>query len=146
MSSIYIKTHLKKLPPNCAEIKQDIKTVTEFCPSCEHEAEIVWNTEQDGFKAFCPYCGERLMLCDECRHREGEPDCDYNGKTDSCRYNPPKSERAMTNEEKIRTMRREELAEFLIQIDLGPTPYCGRKCAERCEGCVIEWLGEEAKK
>lgn len=50
-----------------------------------------------------------------------------------------------TNEEKIKSMSKEELAEFLIQIDLGPEPYCHRPCAERCEDCVVEWLGEEAK-
>ena len=151
MNKIYIKTHLKKLPPNCAEIKQDIKTVTEFCPSCEHEAEIVWNTEQDGFKAFCPYCGGRLMLCDECRHRDGEPDCDYNGKTDSCRYNPPKSERAMTNEEKIRTMSREELAEAMAGKIVAPK-YCAAlrpkcECPEHmdCVRCASEWLDKEVE-
>ncbi len=122
-----------------------IKNVTEFCPGCEREVILNWDIEQDGFRAFCPYCGERLMLCDECQHRDGEPDCDYDSKTDSCRYNR-KETRAVTNMEKIKNMSREELAKFLMQIDLGPTPYCGRECAERCEGCAIEWLGEEAKR
>lgn len=62
--------------------------VTEVCPHCKHEVEIHgWDTDRDGFKAFCPYCGERLMLCDECRHC-GAADCDYNSDTDTCRYNP----------------------------------------------------------
>ena len=42
-----------------------------------------------GFKAFCPVCGKRLMLCDECRHTEGMPGCDYNSHLDCCRNNPP---------------------------------------------------------
>ena len=61
--------------------------VTETCPHCEREVELHgWDTDQDGFKAFCPYCGQRLMLCDECRHCGGE-DCDYNSATDTCRHN-----------------------------------------------------------
>ncbi len=63
-------------------------TVTEFCPHCESEVEMHWNTDTQGFKAFCPVCGHRLMLCDEC-HQLGGP-CDYNSETDSCRRNPPK--------------------------------------------------------
>ena len=49
---------------------------------------MFWNTDTDGFKAFCPYCGERLMLCDECHHSE-TGNCDYSRETDSCRRNPP---------------------------------------------------------
>lgn len=62
--------------------------VTEYCPHCESEVEMFWNTDTDGFKAFCPYCGERLMLCDECHH-SGTGNCDYSRETDSCRRNPP---------------------------------------------------------
>lgn len=67
--------------------------VTEICPHCESEIQMRWNTDERGFKAFCPVCGKRLMLCDECRHTPDEkcPDggiCDYNGQTDSCRHNP----------------------------------------------------------
>ena len=43
--------------------------VTELCAECEREVEIHgWDTERDGYQAFCPYCGEVLMLCDECQH------------------------------------------------------------------------------
>ena len=63
--------------------------VTEICPHCENEINMFWNTDEMGFKAFCPVCGERLMLCDECMHRTGEliNDCDYCSKSDSCRFN-----------------------------------------------------------
>lgn len=44
-----------------------IKPVTKFCPGCAHEAEIVWNIEQDGFKAFCPYRDSPHMPCCESR-------------------------------------------------------------------------------
>lgn len=62
---------------------------TEVCPNCETEVEMVWDVEMSGYKAFCPYCGKRLMLCDECQHPNGEytDDCDYHTATDSCRFN-----------------------------------------------------------
>lgn len=28
-----------------------------------------------GFKAYCPVCDSRLMLCDECKHRTGKYVC-----------------------------------------------------------------------
>lgn len=60
-------------------------TVTEMCPHCEHEVEIHgWDTDAEGYQAFCPYCGGRLMLCDECLHSEDCKGCDYNSKTDKC--------------------------------------------------------------
>lgn len=36
--------------------------VTEVCPHCESEVEMRWNTDTMGFKAFCPVCGERLII------------------------------------------------------------------------------------
>lgn len=59
--------------------------VTEICPHCENEVTMTWNTDTDGFKAVCPHCGGRLMLCDECRHTKGV--CDYCRETDTCRMN-----------------------------------------------------------
>lgn len=65
--------------------------VTEMCPHCESEVEMRWDTDKLGFKAFCPVCGERLMLCDECRHTEEPSPCDYGVTGDGCWRNPPKS-------------------------------------------------------
>lgn len=62
--------------------------VTEACPHCGSEIEMVWNTDAHGYKAFCPVCGKRLMLCDERQH-SGTGDCDYSRDTDSCRHNKP---------------------------------------------------------
>ena len=63
-------------------------TVVEMCPNCNREIKMVWNIKTDGYKAFCPHCGNRLMLCDECRHPDGEfcDQCDYNSVTDTCKH------------------------------------------------------------
>lgn len=71
----------------------------EMCPHCEQEVKIRWNVNKDGFKAYCPHCGKRLMLCNACQHRYGEScdDCDYCGKTDTCRFNKNKEETDVTD-------------------------------------------------
>ncbi len=64
--------------------------VTEYCSNCNSEITMQWDTRTMGYKAFCPVCGFRLMLCDECQHRcDGEftGDCDYSSDTDSCMFN-----------------------------------------------------------
>lgn len=61
--------------------------VTEQCANCEREVEIHgWDTERDGYQAFCPYCGEVLMLCDECQHSEQRQPCDFDADTGLCRH------------------------------------------------------------
>lgn len=56
--------------------------VAEVCPHCERENTFVWDVEREGFTAYCPGCGERLMLCSECAF-SGE-NCDYNDYSDFC--------------------------------------------------------------
>ena len=61
----------------------------EYCSVCGREIELRWDINQDGFQAFCPVCGSRLMLCDACQHRFGESvgDCDYQLRSlDQCRF------------------------------------------------------------
>lgn len=66
----------------------------EYCNVCENEIRLHWHINRDGFQAYCPVCGSRLMLCDACTHRYGDPvsDCDYQlrGKTGTCRFSRPK--------------------------------------------------------
>lgn len=63
--------------------------VVEYCSICETEVAMFWNVSVNGYKAFCPRCGHRLMLCDECQHQDGElaDNCDYCAETDTCRNN-----------------------------------------------------------
>lgn len=75
--------------------QNDCPVATEVCPNCDAEVELRWDVKKDGYKAFCPHCGARLMLCDECQHRTGggyAGDCDYDSNTDTCRFNRPKAE------------------------------------------------------
>ena len=67
--------------------------VTEWCSECGQEVTFARNIKEGGYKAFCPNCGARLMLCDECQHRTGGErigDCDYCKANDSCMFNPAK--------------------------------------------------------
>ena len=65
--------------------------VTEVCYECESEIQMIWDTDERGYKAYCPVCGSKLMLCDECQHSEDYEGCDYCADTDSCFRNPPLS-------------------------------------------------------
>lgn len=60
--------------------------VTEFCPHCESEITMTWDTETYGYKAYCPVCGKRLMLCSAC-HDDTNGSCNYNTMSDTCRFN-----------------------------------------------------------
>lgn len=39
---------------------KDMFNVVEWCPHCERESRIKWGTGTDGYKAFCPHCGNKL--------------------------------------------------------------------------------------
>ena len=58
--------------------------IVEPCPECGCEA--IWHTDKSpeelGYKLYCPYCGNELMLCDECYHADDNPYhiCDWHGK------------------------------------------------------------------
>lgn len=62
------------------------KKVTEQCSNCDEEVTIMWDVREYGYKAYCPVCGEKLMLCSECRGGKKPPICNYDSGTDSCRY------------------------------------------------------------
>ena len=78
-------------------IRKDIResekhTVIEVCQECMREIELRWDVRNDGYKAYCPVCGSRLMLCDECQHdSDGNctDDCDYDAVTNTCKHSRP---------------------------------------------------------
>lgn len=53
--------------------------VVEWCDSCKNQIVMLWNPEKDGLMAYCPVCGNVMMLCDSCHWR-----CDYNFGNDYC--------------------------------------------------------------
>lgn len=100
-------------------------TVTECCPHCESEVEMRWDTGTMGFKAFCPVCGKRLMLCDECRHAGCDSRhcnaCDYDAETDSCQHNPEREKEMATPPQIVR------LCESVFDIALMAQHLCEQK-------------------
>lgn len=52
---------------------------------------MAWDVKALGFKAYCPVCGKRLMLCDACQHDPVDDhyldNCDYNQTKDCCKHN-----------------------------------------------------------
>ena len=62
-----------------------VTEVTEHCSHCDRDITLSWSLVEDGLKAYCPHCGNRLMLCTYCSYLENG--CDYDEKTDTCRYN-----------------------------------------------------------
>lgn len=41
----------------------------EVCPHCGSEnVYFDWNIESQGFVAKCKFCGQQILLCDECCH------------------------------------------------------------------------------
>ena len=67
-----------------------LNLVIEWCGYCGNEIIMDWDVKERGFKAYCPVCREKLMLCDECLHRDGSGmnmnDCDYDDWTGECRF------------------------------------------------------------
>lgn len=68
------------------------ENVVECCPECGREIELRWDIKEDGYEIYCPYCGVRMMLCDECMHRDENDEpiecdcscCDYDMENKEC--------------------------------------------------------------
>lgn len=67
--------------PQCMMIHD---MISEYCSHCENEVTMIWDVAKLGYQAFCPICGNRLMLCGECLDNDGNGVCDYSGDTDCC--------------------------------------------------------------
>ena len=79
MENRELKNELRSVRRELADVKSNM--LLEFCGSCEEWFMIVWDPE-NGLVAYCPYCGERVMLCSICE-KDGI-DCDYNPVSDLC--------------------------------------------------------------
>ena len=54
--------------------------MVEWCLHCERQVVMLWDVKEDDMVAYCPYCGKRMMLCEQC---QGE--CDYDYGIDLCK-------------------------------------------------------------
>ncbi len=54
--------------------------VVEWCLHCERQVVMLWDVKEDGMVAYCPYCSQRMMLCEKCAG-----DCDYDYGKDICK-------------------------------------------------------------
>ncbi len=63
-------------------MKIRMSLVTEVCPDCGMENTIEWNVVKQGYQAFCPNCGQPLMLCSECT--VDKDFCDWSNDTCLC--------------------------------------------------------------
>lgn len=50
--------------------------VCEVCPKCGAENIMRWDVKEDGYTAYCPHCGSKMMLCSECIRSGDAPTCD----------------------------------------------------------------------
>lgn len=55
----------------------------EICNECGEINVFCWDIKKDGYAAHCLYCGEQMMLCDECR-KDTTFLCDWNDDTQRC--------------------------------------------------------------
>lgn len=117
-----ILTFLEQLQDAAAaELQMDFselpetEEVTEYCSECDREVTLQWNVKKDGLKAFCPHCGERLMLCSYCPETDNDQPigCDYNQKTNSCRFN--KTENEAKEDEPVKTEPQNTLITYLYR-------------------------------
>lgn len=60
--------------------------VIETCPHCDSEVILEnWDVDIDGWETTCPFCGNHLILCSECRDLEVScGNCDWDEKTGLC--------------------------------------------------------------
>lgn len=71
-----LKSELRRTRQELDEIRENM--TAEICYFCEREVLLAWD-EEYSLSAFCPYCGQRLMLCSRCDHP-----CDYDRRKDVC--------------------------------------------------------------
>lgn len=67
---------LKKDEEEAARAIQQYEVI-EVCPECGAENVMTWDVEKEGYVAYCPHCGSKMMLCDECLHADDAKVCDW---------------------------------------------------------------------
>ena len=91
---------------------------------------MAWDVKALGFKAYCPVCGKRLMLCDACQHDPVDDhyldNWDYNQTKDCCKHNQDPDDELNYLLEFARSA---DFSEELLCLQLKAlwTAYCLRK-------------------
>lgn len=49
------------------------------------DTDPTFEEQYEGYVAYCPHCGSKMMLCDECIHSDNAPICDWNPHNGCCR-------------------------------------------------------------
>lgn len=95
----------------------ETEEVTEYCSECDREVTMNWNVRREGLKAFCPYCGKRLMLCAYCPATDNDKvvTCDYNQKTNSCQFNKAETENTVKKEVPVKKDTQNTLITYLYR-------------------------------
>lgn len=83
---------VKELYLYAEKMKEHTYDIVESCAYCENEN--VYEMPNDSkyiksrFMAVCKYCGKTIFLCNECQHREDNPngDCDWTEVDGNCGY------------------------------------------------------------
>lgn len=70
---------IKQIQNNCKIFKPFLNEVCENCANCGKENYLYFDTEKDGYEAFCAYCGEKMMLCTMCPAFDS---CDWHADED----------------------------------------------------------------
>lgn len=62
-------------------MKNELYEIVEVCPHCGAENVQQWNVDTMGFVSTCDECGAKMLLCDECMHRDDNEAmrCDWCG-------------------------------------------------------------------
>ena len=80
---------LKKDEEEAARAIQQYEVV-EVCPECGAENVMTWDVEKEGYVAYCPHCGSKMMFCDECIHADKTLPCDWSSSNGCCREHQSK--------------------------------------------------------
>jgi len=64
------------------------KMIAEVCPHCDREQYMRWDVEEQGYEAYCPSCGGKMLICSECMNETADCNvlvCDWSEEEGRCR-------------------------------------------------------------
>nr|WP_303181849.1 hypothetical protein [Lachnoclostridium phocaeense] len=114
-----IRTALAEGIPEARDDKQTV-----YCKHCDKDVSFSWS-ENQGYKSFCPVCGQVIMLCDACK--KAGFTCDFKKET-GCRFDERKLKQYPRKiDEKRSEEKLEKQLNSLLFTSSSPTSYRGPK-------------------